>query len=477
MNYLLYLRDGAIRKFPLQKRDIYLGRSPECDFYLDEDFISKRHACITCIDNTIKITDLDSKNGTYVENLRIKEARIGLNESFRIGYLVFYLKKGDPQEILPKKEAKPLINKISDLISVSHKETDTSLNLFDKALITILRLGFCLNCIDDLLQWAKTSLTNTLKNGQLLLISKEKNEIKTLSRLNIDNTSGENDQLIINLQESNYDLFTHENLNQKNRMGSTFYSFPLRLSQRRGVLVYITQKRKNEINKIIQFLRDFASEVSLIYQLIEKDRLYRQDNKDSDSGIEIISRDEVMLNLLERCKKIAVSDLFALLEGETGTGKELVARFIHHHSRRNREKYIGINCSAIPHSLLEEELFGHEKGAFTGANQARKGKLESASGGTLVLDEIGDMPIELQTKLLRVLQEKEFYPLGSNRKVKVDVRIISLTHRDLAKLISKNKFREDLYYRLAQVNLKIPPLRQRPGDIQPLIDFFFEKFS
>jgi len=159
-----------------------------------------------------------------------------------------------------------------------------------------------------------------------------------------------------------------------------------------------------------------------------------------------------------------------------GTGKELFARLIHKSSRRAKNNFVALNCAAIPEDLLESELFGHEKGAFTDAHTQKKGKLEIASHGTLVFDEIGDMPINLQSKLLRALQEKEFYRLGSTTPITVDLRIISMTNQDLKRLITDGKFREDLYYRLVHRIITIPPLRERKEDISALINFFTKKF-
>ncbi|EPU6227667.1 two-component system response regulator GlrR [Yersinia enterocolitica] len=183
---------------------------------------------------------------------------------------------------------------------------------------------------------------------------------------------------------------------------------------------------------------------------------------------EIVTRSPVMLRLLEQAKMVAQSDVSVLINGQSGTGKEVLAQAIHAASPRAKKAFIAINCGALPEQLLESELFGHAKGAFTGAVSSREGLFQAAEGGTLFLDEIGDMPLSLQVKLLRVLQERKVRPLGSNRDLSIDVRIISATHRDLPKAMAKNEFREDLYYRLNVVNLKIPALHERSEDI-PLL--------
>jgi transcriptional regulator with PAS, ATPase and Fis domain len=172
----------------------------------------------------------------------------------------------------------------------------------------------------------------------------------------------------------------------------------------------------------------------------------------------------------------AASDATILIKGETGTGKDLLANIIHSTGKRNDEAFIRINCAALPDNLLESELFGYNKGAFTGADRDKPGRFEEADKGTILLDEIGDLPLNLQAKLLRVLEDKEFYPLGSRHTKKVDVRILSATNRDLEELIDQKQFREDLYYRLNVIQVTLPPLRKRPSDIPLLIRHLLRKF-
>ncbi len=190
-----------------------------------------------------------------------------------------------------------------------------------------------------------------------------------------------------------------------------------------------------------------------------------------------VHRDPAMAALLDRAAQIARAEASVLITGESGTGKEVLARHIHRQSRRARGPFVALNCAALPESLLESELFGHEKGAFSGAVAARKGKFEQADGGTLLLDEIGEMDPRLQAKLLRALQEKEIDRLGGTQPVKVDVRILAATNRDLAAEVRAGRFREDLFFRLNVVALRIPPLRERPGDILALAEHFVARFA
>jgi two-component system nitrogen regulation response regulator GlnG len=199
------------------------------------------------------------------------------------------------------------------------------------------------------------------------------------------------------------------------------------------------------------------------------------ESEDFDLGI--IGRSEAMQSVFKLIGQLAASDATALITGESGTGKELVARAIYHHSRRSDRPFLAINCAAIPENLLESELFGHEKGAFTGASAQRIGKFEQCDKGTIFLDEIGDMSPATQTKILRVLQSGTFERVGGNQSIKVDVRIIAATNKPLERAVASREFREDLFYRLNVVRIHLPPLRDRAEDIRLLVDYFLKKFA
>ena len=181
--------------------------------------------------------------------------------------------------------------------------------------------------------------------------------------------------------------------------------------------------------------------------------------------------------VLTEMERVAPVDSAVLIHGETGTGKEVIARTIHEASPRCNNRFVALNCAAIPGALIESELFGHERGAFTGACRQTKGRFQTADGGTLFLDEIGDMPLELQPKLLRALQEREFERLGSAQTVRVNVRVMAATNQDLEQLVARKLFRADLYYRLNVIPIRLPPLRERVQDIVPLTEYFVAKFA
>ncbi|HJY86262.1 MAG TPA: sigma-54 dependent transcriptional regulator [Candidatus Acidoferrales bacterium] len=192
---------------------------------------------------------------------------------------------------------------------------------------------------------------------------------------------------------------------------------------------------------------------------------------------ELIGASESMQQVFALAQKIAACDVTVLVTGETGTGKELLARAIHRMSQRASRPFVAFSCANLPETLVEDELFGHEKGAFTGAFMTRRGRLEAASGGTLFLDEVGDLSLSLQPKMLRVLQERTFERLGSNTPVQADIRLVCATHRNVAEMVQQGKFREDLYYRLDVVQLHLPPLRQRRDDIPLLAHYFLQRFG
>lgn len=225
-----------------------------------------------------------------------------------------------------------------------------------------------------------------------------------------------------------------------------------------------------------QKLMDMVEKAQRAYEMVEKLQ-YSAPVMSSGEGREFVGSSRSMKNVFQMVEKLTRVSTSVLIRGENGTGKELVARAIHYNSPRKEGPFVAVNCAAIPENLIESELFGHEKGAFTGADQRHIGKFQFAARGTLFLDEIGDTSLATQVKLLRVLQEHTFTPVGSNREVKADVRIIAATNRDLEKLIKDGKFREDLYYRLNVMPIFLPSLRERKADIPSLVLHFIEKFN
>lgn len=259
--------------------------------------------------------------------------------------------------------------------------------------------------------------------------------------------------------------------------GMDGHALLLALKNRRPELPVILMTAYGQIDRAVQAIRDGAADY--LPKPFEPDRLlatvaryFRQAGEAPASGV--VAEDPASRALLDLARRVAASEASVLLTGESGVGKEVFARYIHQHSARQKGPFIAVNCAAIPENLLESVLFGHEKGAFTGASATQPGKFEQANGGILLLDEISELPLNLQAKLLRVLQEREVERVGGRSAVPLDVRVIAATNRDLAAWVGEGKFREDLYYRLNVFPLEIPPLRHRPADIAPLARHFLK---
>jgi DNA-binding NtrC family response regulator len=242
-------------------------------------------------------------------------------------------------------------------------------------------------------------------------------------------------------------------------------------AMRRGAADYITKPFEEE--RILLTVERTLG----ISRLISENLELKQRLSELSGGRDIVYASEKMARVMENAAKVAASEAAVLVTGESGTGKEVVAGFIHASSPRAKARFVPVNCAAISPTLVESELFGYEKGAFTGADRRTKGKFEYANGGTLFLDEIGDLPLEAQAKLLRALQEKKIQRVGGNEEIPLDVRIVCATNQDLAKLVKKGSFRQDLYYRINVFPIHMPPLRERTEDIVPLTEYFLKQFA
>jgi transcriptional regulator with GAF, ATPase, and Fis domain len=289
-------------------------------------------------------------------------------------------------------------------------------------------------------------------------------------------------------------LLQSENLGQDERfpglalLGETSYGavgVPILAAEKIvGTLIVFAETKFESLPEVTGLVQQVATQIApalekmqRLQELAEENRYYKQSLISQHGLPGIIGRSGAMQNVSNLVQRVITSDVRVLIEGESGTGKELIARTLHFNGPRKEKKFLAVDCGAIPENLLESELFGYVKGAFTGATQNRKGLFQEADGGSLFLDEINNLPLHLQAKLMRVLQEGEVRPLGSNVTQKVDVRVIAASSRSLAELVKEGKFREDLYFRLKVVTLRLPPLRERLGDIPLLAGHFLTKFA
>lgn len=468
-----------MKKFPLNKPVISMGRQSGNDIVLNFDFISREHAKIFN-GNEIILKDAGSTNGTYVENEIVNEVKLEIGDSFNLGGIEFFLRKGDLDEFKTARELNPILDLINRNFS---KESDSKTKYRSDIFSEILKnIGFKImkgERFSVILSQISSYTSNINNFGSLVYICEDNENVNVI--FSVENFKGALELVDLVLSETQ-DIFSNLHLFSP-VPGNThrFYSFPVKEPEdsNAAFLYFPLNSEKREDKNIEKFLNILSRELTMASNfLYEGEEVIVGNNGNTLNKTErIIIANRKMKNLVDQSLKISPSDVFILIEGESGTGKELFAKLIHNNSKRKKQKFVAINCAAIPETLLESELFGTEKGAYTGAYEKRKGKFEIASGGTLALDEIGDMPVNLQAKLLRVLQEHEFYRIGGTVPIKIDLRIISITNMNLRDLIKEKKFRSDLYYRLVHHKISIPPLRDRREDIPLLIDYFTSKYS
>ncbi len=476
MKYLLYFHDGFIRKYALEKKVFTIGRAKECDLVIDENFISRRHAQVAVGEECVTVSDLGSKNGLFYKGGRVAEARVGLNESFCLKTIEFYLKQGDASEFQAAPELIPIFRQMGRRAEDRVRDIET--RYIEDASLEVLKqlLAEGLKCrsLNDFLLGLTNYLSVFSDFGELLLACQDKDEPIYAYR-----HAGNEAALLAAARRAIKAPETPQIYEPLPNLGKArFYSFPLALNGVDASLLYFPAPGSGRpTRKIEAFLRTLAREIELVAQLISEPAASRLPAASDCASDAINTGNPRMKQLIKETKRIAASDLFVLIEGESGTGKELFARLLHAHSTRHLKPLVAVNCAAIPENLLESEFFGHERGAFTGAHAQKKGKLELASGGILVLDEISEMPASLQAKLLRALEENEFFRVGGVTPIKVDLRIVSLTNSRLLELIESGRFRSDLYYRLVHHTISLPPLRERREDIRLLLNHFTLVFS
>ncbi|HDP94236.1 MAG TPA: sigma 54-dependent Fis family transcriptional regulator [Candidatus Aminicenantes bacterium] len=481
MKYLLYYRDGFLKKFPLDKAEITVGRSSANDLILEEDDISRRHLQIEVKTDHIVLRDLKSTNGVFVRGRRISVAVLRMGESFSLNGFSFYLREGSLEEFQLTRELDPVFEHIQreNRSRNSFDETRYVRDVYTEFLKLFLRAGMGRSDFSEFLREISVELAQLPIPGGLFLMEGGKNGVGILLAVNRLPSLAE---LAEHQVVPGHDVFAEclfdIPLEAKEKV--RLFSQPMKLGKRPAALVYLHPGDKHSTDeRLLEFLTTLSRELELLFLVIEeagRKIIVTSEIPETTPDIPFVAMDPRMRQLVQQAERIARSDLFVTIQGESGTGKELFARLLHDRSNRAKGRYVAINCAAIPESLLESELFGHEKGAFTGAHARRQGRLELASGGSLILDEIGEMPMGLQVKLLRVLQEHAFYRVGGNEPIRVDLRIISLTNMDLMEAIRAGRFRSDLYYRLAHHRFSIPPLRERRVDIPGLINFFTRKY-
>jgi Nif-specific regulatory protein len=444
-----------------------IGRHESNDLILDDSQVSRRHATLTRNDRGWELQDHGSRHGVLHNGAPALTALVRDGDQVQIGNVLLEIHEGDERTIVhhqvtaaaPSSHSTPVDRRLALLFDVSRAigaigDTDAMLGEMLEAIVDVLGCERALVGLGDAERGITRRFSRTRGPAGTDLV---------LSRALLDATLGRRESVIVRDAESEAHL---RSLHREGILSAM--AVPLGFSTRPVGLLYVDDRRKTDRFSVddLAYLTALGHLVSAALQSAE--RLQRIEAIAESLGAtgEIIGTSEVMNRLrLTISKYGAAGHTNVLVRGESGTGKELVARAVHESSVRASKPFVTLNCAAIPESMLESELFGHEKGAFTGAVAKKRGKFALADGGTLFLDEIGDLALPAQAKLLRVLQEGEIQPVGAERAIHVDVRVVSATHKDLMKEIQAGRFREDLYYRLAVVEIDVPPLRERGGDV------------
>lgn len=410
-------------KFKIRKETVSIGRSSQNDICLPDQNISRLHMTITCKDQKFILTD-KSTNGTFVNSKRVYSHELGDNDKIKIG------------------------NWNIKFSSQSEDEIGVSTQIVDRDPTRVISY--------------KPDIREITVEKPLLRIESDKSSIFPVTKSLVSiGKSKSNDIVIDDEFVSNF----HAKI--ENRNGEFFLKD---IGSTNGISL--------NGQKVVESALPYNSLIEIGKTMV---KFYSESEKKKISPMKdtefhgIVSQNDEMREIFTLVTKIANSDSTVLIQGETGTGKELIARAIYKLSPRNSKPFVTVNCAAISKDLIESELFGHEKGAFTSAHQRRKGAFEHANGGTIFLDEIGELPLELQPKLLRVLENREIKRVGGNELIDIDVRILAATNRNLATEVKAGKFREDLFYRLMIIPIFVPPLRQRPEDIELLVEDFLKK--
>jgi Nif-specific regulatory protein len=513
VNPRLFGLSGPLRDsiFALPTGEVPVGRDPANLLFINDPSLSRRHCVIVTADNNYHIRDLESRNGTYVNGVAVKEGPIHHGDQIAVGDSVFVLLtredekdastaavefedspaqatvQFDPQDVLylqPERILRELpatsrlarnLNALVKISRVVHQIRD-----LEKLQAQIL---------DSIFEVTPAERGAIMQDGQggkfASLFARHRAHASNLPIRVSRTIAGKT--LEAGLAVLGTDVLGSDGLNQVESLVvsnvRSLLCVPLSVFEKVTGCIYL-----DTTNPASRFDEDHLQLVAAIAGIcaiaLENARHLQWLEQENIRLATAINLEHNMVGesprLKETCRllsRLAPSDATVLIEGESGTGKELAARAIHRNSPRSHKPFVAINCAAIPEGLLESELFGHERGAFTGANAQRKGKLEAAEGGVVFLDEVGEMSPALQVKLLRVLQQREFERVGGNRTIPVNIRVIAATNKELDAEVKAGRFRSDLYYRLNVVSLAMPPLRERREDIPLLVGHFIEKYS
>jgi two-component system, NtrC family, response regulator HydG len=490
------------KSFTLVEDETSIGRETASRICLSDPSVSRRHCIIRQQGGLFKVNDLESLNGTFVNDVPVKERFLEHGDHIRVGdyTFAFLLHEGD----IPSASTTVLLDevKITTGATTLQVRIKDAFHLMARDLSALMKISTTINSVRGLAALQRQLLELIFEvvpadSGAILLVEDENfidfssiygmerdqgtNRTVRVSRTITDRVLREGVSILSNdVQESG--AFNEAQSLIASRI-QALLCVPLMLFERPLGVIYLsasdasTRFDKDQLPLVtaIAGIAAVALENARHVEWLESENKRLQEDIQVEHNM--IGESQRMRDVYQFIARVAPTVATVLIWGESGTGKELAARAIHLNSPRKSKPFIAVNCAALTETLLESELFGHEKGAFTGAVALKKGKLEVADGGTLFLDEVGEMPPLLQAKLLRVLQEREFERVGGTRTLKVDIRLIAATNKDLEEAIRQGTFRQDLYYRLNVVALSMPPLRERREDISLLASYFVQKYS
>jgi len=485
--------------FSIDEDNFVIGRETAADVCIADASVSRRHTKIEAKDDEFVITDLESLNGTFVNDLPVKSRVLQHGDRLRIGdsQFVFLTGEGDLNSRSSEvnfDEAR-VISGPTVQIRVDH-----AMYLMARDLSVLMKVSTSINAIrglEELLQRLLELLFEVVpaQRGAILLTTNESLDSATV--FGLDRLSGKDQAVNVSRTIAQQvlrdgvallanDPSTQATLTTESLIRASTHSVmcvPLvMIDQKLGVLYLDSTIAGDHFNKDhLQLVTAIAGIAAVAIENARHFEWLQNENERllADVNIEhnMVGEGPAMQRVYHFISKVAPTDSTVLIAGESGTGKELAARAMHRNSKRVQKAFMAVNCAALTETLLESELFGHEKGAFTGAFSQKKGRLEVADGGTVFLDEIGELSPALQVKLLRVLQEREFERVGGTATIKVDLRVIAATNKNLEDAIEAGEFRQDLYYRLNVVSLEMPPLRERREDIMLLASYFADKYG
>lgn len=484
---LVLMKDGAeVETIPIRHDTVTFGRDPANDVTLPDGSVSRNHAQLERTATGVQLRDLGSRNGVRVNNVPRAQASLLPGDTFEIGIFAFRLQAG--AAVRRRTVAQRPSQEVALEQTVARQFPLPELSQ-ERELATIYHACFWLT------DCTKAELL-TERLTRLLREATDAVEAQFFSEdLALQFRCGADEKASINLaaflakrfQSLPEAAMVSGSSIGRHQRGVAHYNYlvgPVRRGgNSEGAAPFVVLLRPEDWVPFSLEQRVMLQAVCQLWareteKIATSDSLRRENQalKEKANGSTLLGDSPALQRLRKQLSRASATKATILLEGETGSGKEVVAQFIHETSPRAEKSFVKVNCAAIPDGLIESELFGHHKGAFTDAKEARKGKFLQASGGTLFLDEIGEMPLQVQAKVLRALENGEIEPLGSENVQKVDVRVIAATHRDLAAMVERGEFRQDLYFRLNVFNLRVPPLREHPEDIEELARHFLDGF-